>query len=312
MLRLEIAPRPNWQALAQEFGFQFHTMYGQTYWDESAYYRFTLEQIERDLEAPTEEIHQMCLEVVSRVVQDEALLHQCAIPQAFWQYIQDSFQKSDPSLYSRLDFAYDGKNPAKLLENNADTPTSVYETGFWQWLWLETQVDKYQLPRQSDQFNSLQEKLIARFHALKQQVSSRLHFACCQDSIEDRGTVQYLQDCAEEAGIDCDFVFIEDIGMSEDGLLTDTLDMPIYWLFKLYPWEFIFQDEYGQFLPQQACVFVEPPWKAIVSNKALLPLLWQMYPNHPNLLPSFFEKDLAQASTIQTLVKKPFFFSRRR
>lgn len=29
---------------------------------------------------------------------------------------------------------------------------------------------------------------------------------------------------------------------------------------------------------------VEPWWKLIIANKAILPLLWQMYPNHPNLL----------------------------
>lgn len=77
----------------------------------------------------------------------EPLLQRFKIPQAHWDLVRDSWQSREPSLYSRLDFVYDGKNPAKLLENNADTPTSLYETGFWQWLWLENNVDARQLPR---------------------------------------------------------------------------------------------------------------------------------------------------------------------
>ena len=33
---------------------------------------------------------------------------------------------------------------------------------------------------------------------------------------------------------------------------------------------------------------IEPWWKLILGNKALLPLLWSMYPNHPSLLPSYY------------------------
>jgi len=139
MLRIDIQERPNWQKKARDYGFSFHTMHGQAYWDESAYYQFTLQQIERDLESPTEEIHQMCLAVVEEVVNDEALLAKFQIPPLFWQSVADSWRNKDPSLYSRLDFAYSGQGPAKLYENNADTPTSLYESGFWQWLWLEEQ-----------------------------------------------------------------------------------------------------------------------------------------------------------------------------
>jgi glutathionylspermidine synthase len=73
MIRMPIAERPNWQALAIQFGFKYHTMHGEKYWDESAYYHFSLSQIEDDLEKPTEEIHQMCLHVVDRVISSEEL-----------------------------------------------------------------------------------------------------------------------------------------------------------------------------------------------------------------------------------------------
>lgn len=309
MLRLDIPPRENWQALADKMGFKFHTMYGEPYWDESAFYQFNLQQIETDLEAPTEEIHQMCLDVVNRVVHDEKLLKDFCIPESYWERIRDSWVAQEPSLYSRLDFAYDGKSPAKLYENNADTPTSVYETGFWQWLWLQHNVDSGQLSRHADQFNSLQEKLIQRFRQLLfNHPGQVLHFSCCKGTEEDRGTVQYLQDCASAAGVPNKFVYIEDIGRTELDQLTDLDDQIITWMFKLYPWEFIFNEEFGNVInSNNAPDWLEPPWKAVLSNKALLPMLWRHFPNHPNLLPAYFEHELDNKFKHNEWVKKPIF-----
>ncbi|ASP37779.1 hypothetical protein CHH28_03410 [Bacterioplanes sanyensis] len=312
MFRRPIAERPDWQQRAHEFGFHFHTMYGERYWDESAYYQFSLQQIERDLETPTEDIHAMCLEVVDKVVNDEELLRRFAIPASQWEVVRHSWLQREPSLYSRLDFAYDGQSPAKLYENNADTPTSLYETGFWQWLWLEDQADKGLLPRQADQFNSLQEKLVQRFRQLlelqrQQDASPILHVSCCKDTAEDRGTVQYLQDCASEAGIDTRFVFIEDVGRDAEGRLTDLDDHIIEWWFKLYPWEFMVREPYAPLIADSGVRFLEPAWKSVLSNKALLPLLWQMFPNHPNLLPAYFEDQLEQVPNDTALVKKPIY-----
>lgn len=307
MLRIDIPERKNWREHAQEYGFHFHTIEGEAYWDETAYYQFTLEQIEKNLEAPTEEIHQMCLHVVDTVVKDEQWMQQFQIPEAFWDQIAHSWQQKDPSLYSRLDFAYHGKGPAKLYENNADTPTSLYESGFWQWLWLEEQVDQGRLSRASDQFNSLQEKLVNQFRVIAHHYDiDHLHFACCQDTDEDRGTVQYLQDCALEAGLAAPFVFIEDIGLSETGFFTDTQDRTIDTLFKLYPWEFMHREDFGEHIEAAQVNWLEPMWKAVLSNKALLPMLWKMFPNHPNLLPSWFEQDLPKNHE-GAIVKKPIY-----
>ncbi|MCY7294486.1 glutathionylspermidine synthase family protein [Alteromonas sp. a30] len=307
MLRIQIPERPHWRQKAEEFGFHFHTFDGEPYWDETAYYQFSLEQIENDIEAPTEEIHQMCLEVVDNVVKDEELLRLFQIPELFWQQIADSWRNKDPSLYSRLDFAYQGKGVAKLYENNADTPTSLYESGFWQWLWLEEQVNRGKLSRGSDQFNSLQEKLVHQLRYIAEHYRvSHIHFSCCEDTQEDRGTAQYLQDCTREAGIDAPFVFIENIGLSETGFFTDTHDHTIDTLFKLYPWEFMQREDFGEHIEAAQVNWIEPMWKSVLSNKALLPMLWKMFPNHPNLLPSWFESELPTSSSTP-LVKKPIF-----
>lgn len=307
MFRVESNVRPNWQQLAQEYGFGFHTLYGEPYWDESAYYQFTLQQIEQDIEAPTQELHQMCLDVVNVVVNDEYWLTRFCIPPSRWQGILDSWQNREPSLYSRLDLAYNGKGFAKLYENNADTPTSVFETGFWQWVWLEQMVDSGKIRRDADQFNMLQELMINRFQMLGTQHKNKtLYFSCCKDSIEDRGTVQYMEDCAKEAGLKTSFIYVEDIGLSGNGQFTDMQDTNIKWMFKLYPWENMFQDEYEKYLDSAELNWLEPMWKSIISNKALLALLWERFPRHPNLLETYFAQD-SKRNRLNDYVLKPLF-----
>ncbi|MBI6548835.1 glutathionylspermidine synthase family protein [Xenorhabdus lircayensis] len=305
MKRIGITERPDWREKAAEYGFNFHTMYDQPYWSEEAYYQFTLSQIE-EIEDATAELHQMCLQVVEKVVNSEELLTKFQFPKHCWEFIRSSWVTSQPSLYSRLDLAYDGKNPPKLLENNADTPTSLYESAFFQWIWLEDQVNAGNLPSHADQFNSLQEKLIERFVQLREKHGfGLLHMACCQDTEEDRGTIQYLQDCAAEADIPTEFLFIEDIGLGEKGQFTDLQDQVIGNLFKLYPWEFMLREMFSTKLADAGVRWLEPAWKSIISNKALLPMLWQMFPNHPNLLPAYFADE--RPSDMDSYVIKPLF-----
>ena len=82
------------------------------------------------------------------------------IPRPFWNWIARSFKNEELSLYGRFDLRYDGNGPAKLLEFNADTPTSAFETGVFQWKWLEDAIARKVLPEDADQFNSLHERLI--------------------------------------------------------------------------------------------------------------------------------------------------------
>ncbi len=306
MKRIVIPERPGWKAQAESLGFGFHTMYGAPYWDETRAYVFSLEEIERDLEDPSQELYGMCLELVDRVVRDDGLLERMAIPEAYRAWIRGSWEKSEPSLYGRFDFLYDGSGPAKLLEFNADTPTALYETGFFQWLWLEEQIGAGVLPEGADQFNSVQDRLIARFAAMFAP-GYHIHFASSKDHDEDRSTVRYLEDCAKQAGLVPHFVAVEDIGVDASGRFADGDAFVIDALFKLYPYEDMFRENYGPFLPGAPIQLLEPPWKAVLSNKAILPLLWEMHPDHPNLLPAVFEADADAAFRAQPHVRKPFF-----
>ncbi|KGD74792.1 hypothetical protein HA49_05620 [Tatumella morbirosei] len=305
MQRVSIAERPDWRRKAEEYGFNFHTMYGEPYWSEEACYQFSLSQIEY-LENVTAELHQMCLQAVERVVGSDQLLDKFRIPKHVREFVTESWHSRQPSLYSRLDLAWSGSGDAKLLENNADTPTSLYEAAFFQWIWLEDQSAAGVLPAGSDQFNSLQEKLIERFAQLHQQSGiNYLHLSCCRDTSEDRATIQYLQDCATEAGLPNEFLYIDDIGLGEKGQFTDMQDQVISNLFKLYPWEFMFRESFSMKLADAGVRWLEPAWKSIISNKAILPLLWEMFPGHPNLLPAWFCED--NPPLPEKYVVKPLF-----
>src|SRR5207253_2980546 len=139
----------------------------------------------------------------------------------------------------------DGQGDPKLLEYNADTPTALLEASVVQWQWLE---DKH--PR-ADQFNSLHEKLLAHWAALRAALGSEtLHVACVKESEEDFGNAEYLRDCALQAGWDARQAFIEDLGWNGTRFV-DLEEQEIHVLFKLYPWEWLVRDEFGANLPSR-------------------------------------------------------------
>ena len=96
----------------------------------------------------------------------------------------------------------------------------------------------------------------------------------------------YLQDCAEQAGQESRFIYIEELGLGVGGVLTDLDDNVIQRAFKLYPLEWMMRDDNGPLLRKRREQWVEPLWKSILSNKGLMPLLWRFFPGHPNLLAS--------------------------
>ncbi|MBZ7927770.1 glutathionylspermidine synthase family protein [Ensifer adhaerens] len=302
MRRITLPARPDWQDKARAVGFGFHEMYGEPYWLDDAAYVFTLEQIETQIEGPSQELHEMCVELVADIVTSDEMLHRLAIPEEFRDLVCTSWQRRDQHLYGRFDLAYDGRGPAKLLEYNADTPTSIFESAFFQYNWLTDQMANGVLPPDADQFNSLQECLIEAFQGFNQR--SIFHFAATMDNDEDRGTTVYLMDCAVQGGHRVELLDVRDIGVDASGRFTDLQNRVIDRCFKLYPWELMLREPFSCYLPHSASVFVEPAWKAVLSNKGLLPLLWDRYPNHPNLLPSFFADD-ASAWQLSDYVRKP-------
>ena len=305
MRRLTLAPRPNWRQKAEALGFIWHSETS-TYWDESAAYAFTLDEVETQLEPAAQTLHHMCLDLVDEVVRDEALLARLAIPQEHWDFVAASWRAREPSLYGRFDFGYHGVGPPKLYEYNADTPTSVFEAAVFQWLWLEELLASGALPAGTDQFNTLFEDLRERLKTIFPN-GGFVHFASEVGPAEDRQTVRFFEDLARQAGLDTSFVGIGEIGLDANGRFVDLDGFVLAAAFKLYPWEDMMRERYGRELVGAHVRWIEPPWKAVLSNKGILPLLWARHPGHPNLLAAYFDDDPRAAALGPRFVRKPLY-----
>jgi glutathionylspermidine synthase len=304
MQRIPIQPRPNWQATVESQGFHFHSIDDKPYWDESVCYLFTRAQVDQ-IEAATYALDEMCQQAVQHVI-DNDLFHLFQIPPHFVPWVVKSWDQDEFTIYGRFDLAYDGRNPPKLLEYNADTPTSLLEAAVIQWFWfkdVERNPSAFspQMPRHIDQFNSLHERLIEGWRTYGQTIAARqtsapalfnptMYFSCLQGNIEDFMTVTYLRDTAQQAGLATEYIDIEQIGYNHPrGLFVDLRERPMHNLFKLYPWEWMIREQYAQFLTRTLVHWLEAPWKMILSNKAILPILHQMFPDSPHILPAAYE-----------------------
>ena len=279
MERHIINPRTNWQKIVESQGFVFHSAGGQPYWNESAFYSFREWEI-LAIEKATNELYHMCLEAVEYII-SKKLYSKFEIPDHFIEIIEYSWQKDLPSIYGRFDLAYDG-HQIKMLEFNADTPTSLLEASVIQWFWLQD------IDARKDQFNSIHEKLIGHWKFLAPYLfKGDLHFTCVKDSAEDYMTTAYMIDCAQQAGHSVKFIYIDDIGRDEKKNKFLGIDNePITNIFKLYPYEWMVNEEFGKYLVdnKENTNWIEPAWKALLSNKVILKVLWEIYPNNPYLL----------------------------
>jgi glutathionylspermidine synthase len=296
-IRLEPnAPRPDWQARVEEAGLLWHGAGSLPYWTEDQHLVLTLQAAET-LEDAASELHALCLEACEQIVR-RGWWERLAIPEAAVGMIQTSWMAGDFSLYGRFDLAWDGRDQPKLLEYNADTPTSLLEAAVIQWQWLEA------VAPQSDQLNSIHEALVARWRSIPE---ARVHFACAWDNLEDRQTIAYLAETAEQAGKSVELMDITDIGFSEEGRFTDGGEQAIEKLFKLYPWEWMAGEPFFMEIGPERPRFIEPAWKMMLSNKGLLAVLWELNPGHPLLLPAYFSQEELRAQGLSFWVEKPFF-----
>lgn len=304
MERRTLTPRPGWQQTVEDQGLIYPlTRYPddslRPYWDESAYYVFSLPEVEA-LEEVVEELHAMCLAAAEHIVEHDRLADLGITNPRVAAAVTEAWHRRAelPSLYGRFDLHYDGTagSPAKMLEYNADTPTSLVEAASPQWFWMEECFPG------ADQWNSLHERLV---DAWKKQASllppgGPLYFAhSAGDELgEDLMTVAYLRETAQQAGLDTEAISMEDIGW--DRLSRRFVDKRLGFIrscFKLYPWEWLTTDRFAPHVLETldngggtgSTLWIEPAWKMLLSNKALLAVLWELYPGHPNLLPAYLD-----------------------
>ena len=280
MQRLAIQPRRDWQHAVESVGLTFHTTDdGAPYWDESACYEFTSAEIDA-IEKATYALNELCLQVVEHIVRHN-LWDRFQIPPPFVDYLRHSWADEEITIVGRFDLLYDGVQPPKLLEYNADTPTALLEAAVVQWYWLQDVAPDH------DQFNSLHERLIEVWKRVKDEIGGPVTFTSVKGHVEDYMTVTYLRDVAQQAGLTTQYLPMTSIGWSAvRGRFVDLHERPLGCVFKLYPWEWMLREKFATHLPGVVTRWLEPAWKVLLSNKAILPLLWELNPDHPNLLPA--------------------------
>lgn len=202
-------------------------------------------------------------------------------------------------LFGRFDFAggLDGL-PIKMLEFNADTPTSLPETAVIQW----AQVRANNLDEEK-QFNFVYDALIDNFSRLldaNADLNPRLLVSTFKDAPEDDINVSILSEAAREAGFEVEFCYIDDVVFSEeDGIFVQHSENHYekydFW-FKLVPWESIAWEEpelldiLTKIVKNRKAVIINPAYTLLFQSKGLLKYLWDLYPNHPLLLKTTFEQ----------------------
>jgi glutathionylspermidine synthase len=304
MHRIPLTPRNHWQQTVESQGLTFHTLEnGTPYWDESAAYQFTAAEIDT-LEAAGYTLQEMCLAAAQNII-DEKRYAELDIPDFAVEAIEWAWNSEPPAIYGRFDVSWAGAQsgtPPKLLEYNADTPTSLLEAAVIQWHWLKDMPQSL-VSYKPDQFNSIHEKLIAKWKDIDPYLSKPIYFAAL-DNPEDQLTVTYLRDTAQQAKLDTVQMFMQEIGWNDSQqAFLDPDEHPMFSIFKLYPWEAMLQEEFGPhaLATYQAIRWIEPIWKMLLSNKGILPILWQLYPNHELLLESHFDSP----GTMRNYVRKP-------
>lgn len=249
-------------------------------WNESAAYAFSGAEV-TVLERAAADLYALFLEAGDHVVRHR-LLGRFGVPEFCWDLIADSWEAEPPALnYGRFDLGYDGEGPPKLFEFNCDTPTALLEAAVVQWVWKE------EVFPDADQFNSLHDKLVAKWRDIAPRLAGDLvHFAHAEDAVgEDAVTTAYLMDTAAQGGLRTKQLLVRDIGWDGQKFV-DLGRNEIRTLYHLYPWEWLANEPFGRHLPATArrTRWIEPIWKMIWSNKAMLPILWELFPDHPNLL----------------------------
>lgn len=305
MQRLTLPPRPNWEARLQEVGF---TWYAPTpehpvpYWGEDACYALSAAQAAR-LQRDAQTLTHMVLDATGHAI-ERGRLAELGIPAFLHAAVRDSWDRDDPSVYMRLDLAYDGVNPPKLLEVNAQTPTSLIEAAVSQWQWLEDRLAAGKLPAGTTQWNTIHEGLLEQWQHLRAARGvGQLHFSAGRND-EDIATVTYLRELAQQAGASTDFVLADQIGTSEQEThLLDHWTLPIRHLMWLWPFEFAWESRDAAYLARTHTRFIEPLWKTATGSKGLLALLHELHPGHDLLLPA----TLTPGALGGDVVRKPLY-----
>lgn len=340
MRRVPVEPRPNTARLVESQGLVYAraapTDESNQYWPDNVHYSFTSAEIEL-LETASKDVFDMCCEAAEHLVAHPATVtSRMAIPAFCLAQIKASWDREPAwgSVYGRFDVCFGGldhPDPAlrvpRFYEFNADTPTTLLESSHMQWLWLE------HTGHGADQFNNLCDLLREAWQRNLELVEREVfrgrktvvHFSCskAERSGEDIMNTTLLMELCRQAGWVTKAVFVEDICIGPDGRFYDSDKVHLDVVFKLYPWEDMVRQKFGE-----ACfkdmenigqhndageyaggtVWFEAPYKMLWSNKAIWAVIWDLFKDDPRskwLLPTYFDDEKPESLT--KFARKPIF-----
>ncbi|KAL4455315.1 hypothetical protein ABPG74_012467 [Tetrahymena malaccensis] len=258
------------------------------YWIDGAGYQIS-ENIFKNLIKTTHELHNLCLEATNIAIKDDYLLTKVFdIPEDMIPLIRNSWENKQIDLLSRYDFVLDKKGQLYFLEVNGDTPSCIIEAGPAQKIWAE----QFQL----FQFNNIDTEIKQGLQKIMEKNGKSQLYILDNSSLEDQSTFNYLNYLINP--------FLTNITIKKDNiskidqiieneLNLDNFNSSI--ILKQYPFEWLASQSTHKFFvnPQfynnNSQIMIEPPWKIIMSNKAMSVLLYSMFPENPHLAKASLE-----------------------
>jgi glutathionylspermidine synthase len=279
----------------EELGFSWHTDNDGSKYVSDALVEVTPKEAEKYYEA-VNEIYDMYVEAAEYVIEND-LFFELGIPFNLVETIKKSWENDVHwHIYGRFDLAggIDGK-PIKLIEFNADTPTSLFETALLQWALL-----KFNNMDEDSQFNNVYEAISENFRRLitlfddtetfdERYDGWKILFSSISNNDEEEVTTKLLQQIATDAGFNTGFEYLENTNFDEDGIYDGNDNEYEYW-FKLFPWEDIAIEEpelatiLTTIMNNQKAIILNPAYTLLFQSKGMMKIMCDLFPNSPYLL----------------------------
>jgi glutathionylspermidine amidase/synthetase len=268
-----------------------------------------------ELRRATNELHALFMHATNYVLGDDARLERFNIPRALWTRIHDSWDNRRTQMITgRFDFAMSERG-LKVYEYNCDSASCHMETGKVQGKWAR----HFGCDEGYDPGRKLHELLRDAWR--HSDVDEMLHIMQ-DDDPEETYHALFMQEAMEEAGIRSKIINgVSSLCWAADGGILDADGQRVRWVWKTWAWETALDQLRAEceaddvkipnyrdgrmpehpprlvdVLLRKEVMVYEPLWTLIPSNKAILPVLWSMFPDYPYLLESAYEltDDLAK------------------
>ncbi|MEQ8709089.1 MAG: bifunctional glutathionylspermidine amidase/synthase [Rhodospirillales bacterium] len=266
------------------------------------------ETAHNELRRATNELHRMFLHATNHVLEDDRLLTKFNLPPALWPRIHQSWNsRRNEVITGRFDFAVSERG-VKAYEYNVDSASCYLESGEIQSLWAQQfGCDTGWCPGEE-----LKDALVAAWEAAA--VDDVLHIMQ-DDDLEETYHALFMKEALEAAGVTCKIITGTDSLQWGDGsMVCDADGLPINWVWKTWAWETALDQIRDQLaedaenlrlhrtldhatrkprlvdvLLREEVMVYEPLWTLVTSNKAILPVIKQMFPSSRFLLDTFYE-----------------------